>query len=117
MIFRLLFLAALVYLNGKLCELRMKLLDSLGSIMVSVRALALKNQVVLTLNLPPVNHCDLEQMASLSLSLLLYKNMAGNCYITGVLRGLEIVYKFISSTERGLGSMISKALSGLGPVA
>ena len=43
--------------------------------------------------------------------------MAGNCYITGVLRGLETVYKFISSTERGLGSMISKPLSGLGSKA
>lgn len=56
-------------------------------------------------------------MGSLSLSLLIYKNMAGNCYITGVLRGLETVYKFISSTERGLGSMVSKPLSGLGSVA
>lgn len=53
MIFRLLFLEDFAYLNGKLCELRLKPLDSLGSIVVPIRALALKSQVVLTLTLDP----------------------------------------------------------------
>lgn len=73
----------------------MKLLDSLEANHGVRQSVGFEESGGLTLNLPPVNYCDLEQMASLSLNLLLYKNMAGNCYITGVLRGLEIVYKFI----------------------
>lgn len=53
------------------------------------------------------DHCDLGQMASVSLHFLIYKHMGGDHYITGRLRGLEVIYGIISSTETGLNPLIS----------
>lgn len=61
-------------------------------------------------------HCNLGQMASLSLLFLLYEKVGSNHYIRGILRRFKMTHEFISSTEIGLNPVISKR-SGLDSIA